>query len=367
MVSIAERNLLHEKGRLAISIAGVGFAIMLILILAGLYDGFQESARAYVEGSGADLFVTQEGTTDMFHSFSILPLNLTAKLTAILGVASVSPLISRQVEIHLTGGHAKAAIVGFEDLGGPWRVIRGTAKVGAREIILDKVLATKDGLDVGSTLKIGETEFKVVGISEGTNFFILQYAFVRFEDAAGLILPLGTTTFLLVQITSGSQADEVAARIHSEVPGTLVFTNEKFAESNAKLVSEAFLPILAVLYAVGGIVGITVIGLTVYTATIEKSKEYGILKAIGGTNTKLFRILLSQALFLALFGFLAGLGLTALAAVIIGYLVPIISLYFASIVFPLILMAALTMGLFASLVPMRKIARVDPAMIFRRG
>lgn len=119
MVSVARKNLFHERGRIAISVAGVAFAVMLILFLAGVYAGFQESVTAYIEESGADLFIAQEGTTDMFHSFSIVPLNLSERIAAAPGVASVRPLITRQVEIHLDGGHAKASVVGFRDMGGP--------------------------------------------------------------------------------------------------------------------------------------------------------------------------------------------------------------------------------------------------------
>jgi len=168
MVSVARKNLLHDKGRLAISIAGVGFAVVLILVLAGLYDGFEEGARAYVEESGADLFVAQDGTTDMFHSFSILSLNLSERISAVPGVDAVSPPISRQVEIHLSNGHAKAAIVGFDELGGPWHVIRGRLTVGPRELIVDKTLASKAGLDLGSTVEISMSTFTVGGLARRT-------------------------------------------------------------------------------------------------------------------------------------------------------------------------------------------------------
>lgn len=367
MVSVARKNLFHERGRLIISIAGVGFAIVLILILAGLYDGFQNAARIYVEESGADLFVTQEGTTDMFHSFSILPLNLTASLQGMAGVAEVNPLISRQVEIHLENSHAKAAVIGYGNLGGPWQIVRGSGRVGPGEMIVDKALAAKDGLDVGSTVRVGAKDFRIVGISGGTNFFILQYAFIRFDDASGLVLPAGTTTFFLVRLLPNASAADVAERIRAERPDVLVYTNAAFSESNAKLVTESFGPILSVLYAVGGFVGITVIGLTIYTATIEKSKEYGVLKAVGATNRGLFRILLSQALFLSLFGLLMGFGMTALLVMVLDVAVPSLNFYFAATAFILVSAAALGMGAAASAVPMRRLVRIDPAAIFRRG
>src|SRR3990172_7752499 len=101
MVSIAARNLLHDRTRVAVSAGGVGFAIMLILILAGTYDGFYRQAGLFTENSGADLFVGQAGVVDTLHSFSILPLNLTDDLAGVPGVERVCAIISRTVELHV--------------------------------------------------------------------------------------------------------------------------------------------------------------------------------------------------------------------------------------------------------------------------
>lgn len=128
---------------------------MLILVLAGVKAGFQEMATGYILRSGADLWVAQEGTTDMFHSFSILPLDLAGPIAAIEGVASVSPLILRQMELRIGDGHADAAVVGHKDLGGPWRMAKGTDAAGPGEVVVDKVLAANNGLDVGDESRRG--------------------------------------------------------------------------------------------------------------------------------------------------------------------------------------------------------------------
>ena len=73
MVSIARRNLLQERTRLLISVGGVAFSVMLILILAGLYGGWKVRVTAYIDRVQADLWVAQDGASDMFHSGSFLP------------------------------------------------------------------------------------------------------------------------------------------------------------------------------------------------------------------------------------------------------------------------------------------------------
>lgn len=197
--------------------------------------------------------------------------------------------------------------------------------------------------------------------------FVVQYAFVQFEEASGLVMPPGTTSFFVAKVSAGDDAAVVAGRIEESVPGVVAFTASEFAEINRKLVAESFDPILFVLYAIGGLTGILVIGLTVYTATIERTKEYGVLKAIGASNGRLFRILLGQALYLATAGFLAGLAITAVAVVVVSHLVASMNFYFPLEVFPTLLLATVAMGILAAYIPMRKVARIDPAVVFRRG
>lgn len=72
-ISIARKNLFHEKTRFMISVGGIAFAVMLTLILLGLYRGWNEKTSEYVSMSKADIWVVQNGVKDMSHSISLLP------------------------------------------------------------------------------------------------------------------------------------------------------------------------------------------------------------------------------------------------------------------------------------------------------
>ena len=371
MVSIAAKNLLHDRTRLAVSASGVGFAIMLVLILAATFDGFDRQVGLQLENSGADLYVGQAGIVDSFHSFSILPLNLSVELATVPGVDRVCAIIQRTVEIHTANDeHPRVVVVGYNEThntAAPWKVKEGARLPGEGEIVIDEVLARKNELSVGSEVAIGDRIFQVAGISEETNLFISQYAFVRFQDLQGLVLPPGTATYFLVEIAEGANLRTVQAEIENRYGGIDAYTVDEFVSNNREYIGQAFMPILFVLYVIGFVIGITVIGLTVYTATMERAREYGILKAIGAGNGRLVRIVLGQALLLALFGFLMGLAITAGVAYLIGFAVPEMPLYFQLGMLPRVLAAAVAMSAIATLLPMRRIARIDPAQIFRRG
>jgi putative ABC transport system permease protein len=371
MVSIAAKNLLHDRTRVALSAGGVGFAIMLVLILAATFDGFDRQVGLQLENSGADLYVGQAGIVDSFHSFSILPLNLSEDLATVPGVDRVCAIIQRTVEVHLPDDtHARVVVVGYHEThntAAPWMVQEGARLPGENEIVVDEVLARKNGISVGSEIRIGDRPFRVAGISEETNLFISQYVFVRFQDLQGLVLPPGTATFFLVEINPGADIRTVQAEIETRYAGVDAYTVDEFVENNREYIGQAFLPILLVLYVIGFVIGILVIGLTVYTATMERAREYGILKAIGAGTGRLVRIVLGQALLLSVFGFVLGLAITAGVAYVIGLAVPEMPLYFQPAVLPQVFAAALGMSAIATLLPTGRLARIDPATIFRRG
>lgn len=104
--------------------------------------------------------------------------------------------------------------------------------------------------------------------------------------------------------------DTVIRKINEEMTGVQAMSKQEFARINRKMIDESFLPIIFVLLLVSFAVGVTVIGLTIYTATVEKSREYGVLKAVGATNWQLYRIIFEQAFTSGVLGYIAGTALT---------------------------------------------------------
>ena len=133
---------------------------------------------------------------------------------------------------------------------------------------------------------------------------------------------------------------------------------------NEDVVSESFLPIVGLMVLIGLAVGTTVIGLTIYTATAERSKEYGVLKAVGVKNRRLFSIVLKQTLISAVVGFLIGVCLYFAIVNVTFYALPIVYFYLSYGYFVILFMTSLLTGTMASFIPLRKINRIDPVETF---
>ncbi len=136
-------------------------------------------------------------------------------------------------------------------------------------------------------------------------------------------------------------------------------------KANRRVVNEGFLPVLGVLLVIGFFIGVAVIGLTIYSAVLEHRREYGVLKAVGARTRQMLVVVAVQAIFSALAGYAVGVGVSMLAAMGAEEWVPQFITSITVRDLALVGIAALLMGLIAALVPLRSIAQVDPAVVFR--
>jgi putative ABC transport system permease protein len=113
------------------------------------------------------------------------------------------------------------------------------------------------------------------------------------------------------------------------------------------------------------IVGLSVAGLTIYTATVEKSREYGILKAEGFTNLFLYRVVFEQSLVTGILGFLLGAALTVLVAPFAQDSVPQFVVFVRWQDILGVAGVTLLMALIAAYIPIRRIASIDPVTVFK--
>lgn len=365
MVPVARRNLFAEKARLAISVAGVAFAVVLILIVLALYRGWS-GVGAIIEELPGDLWVVQKGTTDPFHSASLLREKAADEVAAVPGVARVTNVLARQMGLPHGGERVYLmALDAPQELPGLGDGDRERFFPPPGEMAIDSVFARKSGLGEGDTVDLGVRRLRVGRVFSGGNAVITQFGFVSMEDARAVFGVPGAVNYLLVNLAPGVDRREVAAAIEGAVAGVTVFESGEFAATISQEVDESFLPVITLLVAIGFVVGVAVIGLTTYTATIERSREYGVLKAIGASAGYLYRIVAAQSLTLGAFGFVVGLGATVVLARLASQAVPefVTDIRWYDVLG--VLAAAVVMSFLSSYIPARRVAGIDPATVFR--
>lgn len=227
------------------------------------------------------------------------------------------------------------------------------------------MFAGKAGVGVGGTLDVNGRKLTVARITSGGSAALTQFAFLNADDARAIFGMTGAVNFYLLSVTPGADVAAVGAAAAQVLPHSEAHTSEQFAGSIADVVEEGFLPVVGVLVGLGAIVGGAVIGLTTYTATIEKARDFGVLKALGASAMYLYQIVIVQSLIVGVLGSLLGPGVSAVAADLIQRQIPEFLTDLRWTDAGLVFAGALVMAIVASWVPVRRINSIDPAMVFR--
>ncbi len=387
MISVARKNLFADKPKLILAIGGVAFSAFMIMILLGVYDGVRAQVKRYVVKTQADLWVMQEGTNDMFHSISILPDNLKNQIERKVGNGStVYPLIARATQLtirhhnelltkrqrekqknDITAVKATINLVGYDPdsgIGGPWEMKEGRTDIKKNEVIIDSMLAKNKKIRIGDDVEILGDLFNVVGISEDTNLVVEQMVFMHLKEAQDLLGFKEKVNYYLINLSDPQRLAEMQDKLETEIPKIQVRTRKQFADKNSEIVEETYTPIIFTIVVIGFLVGSIVVGLTIYTSTVEKIREFGILKAIGASNSTLYKVVFEQSLWIVVIGFTVGVLLTKGVIPIIQQFVAMNIAFDMSIVLRTFI-ATLFMSVVSSYVPIRKIAGLDPVMVFK--
>ena len=366
-VPLARRLIAFDRMRFGITIAGIGFAVVLMLFLLALYDGVRVESNGYVAGRPADAWVAQDNTTNFIKSSSFLRAAIADTLRTVPGVTEVSPILRLITTVDIGPRRTTAIVLGIDPASSLARpeVVEGTAQLQRGEMILDRALAQRHGARIGDSLRAQGHPFRLVGLSRGTNAVLTQLAFIPIDDARELLGFREVASFLLVRGDSGTARDTLVRRLEGRVAHTSVFAQPVFAENNMQELRGGLLPILATVAVLGGVVALSVLTLLLYGAILERREAYALLKALGAADGYLARLILAQSLAAVaggvLFGVLAYLG----AAPITRQVVPEMVLSLSPWSLTGVAAAALLLGALGALVPLLRVARIYPAELFR--
>lgn len=368
MTRLAFRNLFQNKARLVISVGGVALALLLILALDAIFTGVERQITAYIDYSGADIWVSQEDVFNMHMATSSLPDSVARKVRIVQGVESVTPIHYLTNNVVAGDERNLAYIIGLPEgaeFGGPWLVSYGINLPVEGEAIMDRSVAEKSGIALGDEVEILGEEFEIVGLSEGTASLVNSVAFISMDDFESLRGSYDTISFLLVKVSEGESPQVVAARIQAQVRDVTVQTRDDFAAQERKVVKDMSTDVITIMNLIGFLIGLAVMALTVYTSTLSRRKEYGMLKALGARNRDLYLTVLAQALMSVTLGFLFGLTITLLLTLLIPMSGSNLALEVSRLSLLKVSAVSLVTAALSAMIPIRQIAGLDPAMVFR--
>lgn len=374
MVHLALKNILHDRLRSAMTLAGVAFAVTLVFVQIGLFLGLLSNASVTIENLSADLWITSRNTpnVDFAHAF---PEARVQRVRSVQGVERADNLAVAFLNVALPNGAEEGLLVyGLEDFSRwniPWKVEGGQVEDLRRGdyMMLDASAERRYGpFAVGDYREVSGRRLKIIGRThEALSFTTTPIGFMDIRMAqqlAGSRLDQ-KVTYILVRLAPGADATAVKAEIQRRLPFNDVYTRQEWSDrSRGYWVASTGIGLnMYITVFLGCLVGVVVVAQTLYTSTLEHLREFGTVKAIGGSNRDIYAILGTQAVIAAVVGFLLGAGNALLLAPVM-----------ASIRLRLILPPALWLAVFAgtlllclvaSMVSFRKVAKIDPALVFR--
>jgi putative ABC transport system permease protein len=412
MVSIARKNLLEDIPRFLVAQAGIMFAVSLVTIQTGIFNGFTRSSAKLIDNSTADIWLASD---TMVYLDLTLPLPLADVTLAqqVPGVERAEALIASGGMWHQSKGEiAPVRVIGFDPQGQlfqPNNIVQGSLNA-LREpynVIIDTTNA--DALNiklVGDTGEVNSLPARVIGFTQGNRSIASNpYMFTSLESAT-TYLSSGKTAMLSCQLQSGSSdirctntyespsqgttptpkplasSDPITyiliraqpnqdlqtlkQKLEAAIPSTRAYTRCEMTQKTQAYWQErtgiGFL--LALGATVGIIVGVIIVGQILYSSVSDHIREFGTLKAMGASDWVIYGVIVEQALWMAVLGYVPGMllciGVAAWTLMSQGILILITPLT-AVAVFGVTVVMCVGSAIFA----IQKVTRVDPAIVFK--
>jgi putative ABC transport system permease protein len=373
-VDLATKSLLHDKLRFFITVSGVAFAVTLVFVQVGLFLGLMDNASLTINQIDADIWVTSHNTANIDFA-QTFPETHVKRVRSIPGVERADNLIVWFMNVTQPSGAVEGtevyALENFARWNFPWNVVEGNLedlRRGPFMILDDSAKKRWGAFAVGEYREVLGRRLKIIGKTvDAKSFTTTPLTFLDFRLAQSLNSSdlRGNTTYVLVKLAPGADLETVRAELRRRLPFNDVYTKDEWAKrSRAYWIESTGLGLnMYITVFLGCLVGIVVVAQTLYTSTMEHIREFGTVKAIGGGNRDIYLILGKQATIAAVAGFAVG-ALQAYA------LRPVMAQIDLKLIIPTpffvwVFIGSIALCLGSALISFRKVASIDPALVFR--
>ena len=314
-------NLFTRPVRTFLSITAVAVEVVLIIIVVGLTHGMLEESASRTRGVGGDIMI-QPQTTSIFLGLSgaPMPIQIADRLRKLSEIQAVTPVV---VQTSSSGG-GYTLIYGiekesFDTVSGGLRYLEGGPMQNPHDVLVDDIYANANRIQLGQTIKLLNQPLHVAGIvdhGKGARIFMQIEAL---QDVMGAI---GKASIFFVKAANSKQTAPALAQIHALLPGYQIRDIEEFMS----LMTASNLPGLSnfinVMIGLAVAIGLLVIFITMYSTIVERTREIGILKAIGASKRYVISLVLRETAILTIVGIGMGIGLSYLFRSMIGAIFP---------------------------------------------
>lgn len=381
MLRLALKMLLGDRSKYIMLVGGLTFSALLMTQQRAVFNGLVSWTTSHMRNMRASIWVVEHKVEQVNETKALRDTDVN-RVSSVSTVEYAVPMFQSVVKARSSDGSDKQVqLIGLHAgtlKGRPTTMIEGGDESIERlrianNVILDTVAARrlsprdKPPLRNGDTFEINDREARVVGICKTEpHFFGYPYIFTSYDQALQYApRQRKMLSMILAEPKAGHSTEEVARQIERET-GLRAYTVPQFEKATVDWVwKNTGIPVsFLTTIILGFIVGVAVAGQTFYSFVLENLKHLGALKAMGASNGLISAMLLVQALTVGIIGYGIGIGLTA----IFGFMVrPIGQPPFLLTVDALVgtLFSILAICILAAMFGILKVARLEPAVVFR--
>jgi putative ABC transport system permease protein len=299
-------NLTHRPVRTLLSVLAIAVEVTMILTLVGVSHGTIDSQKDRAKAVGADIVVRPKGTS-VISGLSSAPMS-----DKYLGLLMQQPHVVAVTGTVVQSSTFPDSITGidfsaFNTMSGGFRYIHGGDPVNVNDMVVDEDFAAQHHLHVGSHTKLIAHDWNISGIAEGGKLTRVGVKLKTLQDIAGA---QGHLTVIWVKLDDSKIATQVAEQLKGPLDDDQIYSIDQLMDAYSVSNIGMLKDFIRVVIAVATIVGFIVVFMAMYTAVLERTREIGIIKAVGGSSGLVLSILLRETLMLAVLGTLLGIGLT---------------------------------------------------------
>jgi ABC-type antimicrobial peptide transport system permease subunit len=303
------KNLLGRKTRSLLTIVGIGIGIAAMVALGAIADGLEEGYRAMLTGSQGDLIVTQADAADI--SAAAVDEEVGQQLQALPEVADVTGMLQ---SIVTTEGARYFMIFGYDPQGFAiehFKIMEGEGLSDSKQVIIGKIAAENFDKDVGDSLKLFGSAFRIVGIYETGDGLEEGGGVISLNDGQVLLSKPHQVALFTLRLKPGADVEELRRKIERRIPDVTTSQSDQFATMQEAIqMVRGFAWGIAFIAILIGAVGMMN---TILMSVFERTREIGVLRSLGWRRGRVLGLIIGESLALSLIGGLTGTGLAGLA------------------------------------------------------
>ena len=359
------KNPFRRKNSAILAIVGIAIGIIVIVALGGITNGLVNTFEDTIHAGGADFQISGKEIGDSAYGTNTIDASWTDKIANVSGVEEAYPIY---VVLTSVGDDYMNTLIGIDPSGTTLADISikdgRIFEDGENEAIMGEIYADDNNYEVGDTIEIDHEDFEIVGIYETGDSQMAGGVFTSISKVGELMDDKDSISNIYVKVEKGVDAKEVADRIDEKYGDkittiTSVMEMEQMADMlNMLQASTWAISLLAIVVGGLGIIN------TMLMSVFERTREIGVLKAVGWSNSKILTMIVGESLVVTIVSAIIGSAIGFFACTLLGPQLDIEPL-FTPIIFMQAFAVAIVVGIIGGIYPALKAVKLPPTEALR--